>query len=142
MKFLCISKLPFQNCQFGISMAAQLVKPKAAIQMCICTQLPSIGTLFDLETTNWFFARPTNTISCQQKPITENLAKKPWKGKFLFSYLLAKRCRGPQTRFLGQRVARLTLLLNEGIPRALEGKKLRLKNILLLPLIFEEINSF
>jgi hypothetical protein len=35
-----------------------------------------------------------------------------------------------------------TLLLNEGIPRALKGKKLRLKNILLLPLIFEEINSF
>ena len=35
-----------------------------------------------------------------------------------------------------------TLLLNEGIPRALKGKKLRLKNILLLPLIFEEINYF
>ena len=35
-----------------------------------------------------------------------------------------------------------TLLLNEGIPRALKGKKLRLKNILLLPLIFEEMNSF
>ena len=81
-----LSKLPFQNCQFGISMAAQLVKPKAAIQMCICTQLPSIGTLSDLETTNWFFARPTNTISCQQKPITENPAKKPWKSQLLFSY--------------------------------------------------------
>ena len=37
---------------------------------------------------------------------------------------------------------RSTLLLNEGIPRALKGKKLRLKNILLLPLIFEEMNSF
>ena len=36
----------------------------------------------------------------------------------------------------------VTLLLNEGIPRALKGKKLRLKNILLLPLIFEEMNSF
>ena len=35
-----------------------------------------------------------------------------------------------------------TLLLNEGIPRALKGKKLRLKNILLLPLIFEEMNYF
>ena len=35
-----------------------------------------------------------------------------------------------------------TLLLNEGIPRALKGKKLRLKNILLFPLIFEEINYF
>ena len=35
-----------------------------------------------------------------------------------------------------------TLLLNEGIPRALKGKKLRLKNILLFPLIFEEINHF
>ena len=35
-----------------------------------------------------------------------------------------------------------TLLLNEGIPRALKGKKPRLKNILLLPLIFEEINYF
>ena len=35
-----------------------------------------------------------------------------------------------------------TLLLNEGIPRALKGKKLRLKNPLLLPLIFEEINYF
>ena len=34
------------------------------------------------------------------------------------------------------------LLLNEGIPRALKGKKLRLKNILLFPLIFEEINYF
>ena len=34
------------------------------------------------------------------------------------------------------------LLLNEGIPRALKGKKLCLKNILLLPLIFEEMNSF
>ena len=33
-----------------------------------------------------------------------------------------------------------TLLLNEGIPRALKGKKLRLKNILLFSLIFEEIN--
>ena len=33
-----------------------------------------------------------------------------------------------------------TLLLNEGIPRALRGKKLRLKNSLLLPLISEEIN--
>ena len=73
-----VSKLLFQNCQFGISMVVQLVKPKAAIQMCICTQLPSTGTLSDLETTNWFFARPTNTISCQQKPITENPAKKPW----------------------------------------------------------------
>ena len=29
-----------------------------------------------------------------------------------------------------------SLLLNEGIPRALKGKKLRLKNILLLPLIW------
>ena len=35
-----------------------------------------------------------------------------------------------------------TLLLNEGIPRALKGKKLRLKNILLFPLIFEEMNYF
>ena len=35
-----------------------------------------------------------------------------------------------------------TLLLNEGIPRAYRGKKLRLKNILLLPFIFEEMNSF
>ena len=35
-----------------------------------------------------------------------------------------------------------TLLVNEGIPRALKGKKLRLKNILLVPLIFEEMNSF
>ena len=35
-----------------------------------------------------------------------------------------------------------TLLLNKGIPRALKGKKLRLKNILLLPLVFEEMNSF
>ena len=35
-----------------------------------------------------------------------------------------------------------TLLLNEGIPRAYRGKKLRLKNILLFPLIFEEINYF
>ena len=32
------------------------------------------------------------------------------------------------------------LLLNEGIPRAYRGKKLRLKNSLLLPLISEEIN--
>ena len=74
-----VSKLLFQNCQFGISMVVQLAKPKAAIQMSICTQLPSTGTLSDLATTNWFFARPTNTISCQQKPITENPAKKPWK---------------------------------------------------------------
>jgi hypothetical protein len=37
---------------------------------------------------------------------------------------------------------RATLLLNEGIPRALKRKKLRLKNILLFPLIFEEINYF
>ena len=29
------------------------------------------------------------------------------------------------------------LLLNEGIPRALKGKKLRLKNPMVLPLIFE-----
>ena len=35
-----------------------------------------------------------------------------------------------------------TLLLNEGIPRAYRGKKLRLKNILLLPFIFEAMNSF
>ena len=35
-----------------------------------------------------------------------------------------------------------TLLLNEDIPRALTGNKLRLKNSLLLPLIFEEINYF
>ena len=35
-----------------------------------------------------------------------------------------------------------TLLLNEGIPRAYRGKKLRLKNILSLPLIFEGMNSF
>ena len=35
-----------------------------------------------------------------------------------------------------------TLLLNEGIPRALKGKKLCLKNILLLPFIFEDMNSF
>ena len=35
-----------------------------------------------------------------------------------------------------------TLLLNEGILRALKGKKLHLKNILLYPLIFEEINHF
>ena len=39
-------------------------------------------------------------------------------------------------------VTQPTLLLNEGIPRALKGEKLRLKNILLLPLIFEEMNSF
>ena len=40
-------------------------------------------------------------------------------------------------------ITQLTLLLlNEGIPRALKGKKLRLKNILLFPLIFEEINNF
>ena len=41
-----------------------------------------------------------------------------------------------------QRAKGSTLLLNEGIPRALKRKKLRLKNILLLPLIFEEMNSF
>ena len=33
-------------------------------------------------------------------------------------------------------------MLNEGIPKALKGKKLRPKNILLLPLIFEEIIHF
>ena len=33
------------------------------------------------------------------------------------------------------------LFLNEGIPRALKGKKLSLKNIM-LPLIFEDSNSF
>ena len=32
-----------------------------------------------------------------------------------------------------------TLLLNEGIPRALKGKKLRLKNPMVLPSIFEFI---
>ena len=40
------------------------------------------------------------------------------------------------------RVEKGTLLLNEGIPRALKGKKLCLKNILLFPLIFEAMNSF
>ena len=35
-----------------------------------------------------------------------------------------------------------TLLLNEGILRALKGKKLHLKKPLLLSLIFEEINYF
>ena len=35
-----------------------------------------------------------------------------------------------------------TLLLNEGIPRALKGKKPCLKNPLVLPLIFEKINYF
>ena len=34
---------------------------------------------------------------------------------------------------LGTQSRQSTLLLNEGIPRALKGKKLRLKNILLLP---------
>ena len=38
--------------------------------------------------------------------------------------------------------SKCALLLFEGIPRALKGKKLRLKNILLLPLIFEDMNSF
>ena len=35
-----------------------------------------------------------------------------------------------------------TLLLFEGIPRALKGGRLRLKDLLLLSSIFEEMNSF
>ena len=34
-----------------------------------------------------------------------------------------------------------TLLLNEGIPRALKGKKLRLKNPMLLHSSFDEMNN-
>ena len=49
----------------------------------------------------------------------------------------------PEFFYFGEIVLQYnTLLLNEGIQRALKGKKLRLKNILLLPLIFEEMNSF
>ena len=34
-----------------------------------------------------------------------------------------------------------TLLLNEGVPRALKGKNLRLKNPMLLHSIFDEMND-
>ena len=46
----------------------------------------------------------------------------------------------PERTLPTKQMGKHALLLNEGIPRALRGKKLRLKNSLLLPLISEEIN--
>ena len=70
-----------QNCQFGILMAAQLVKLKAPTLMSTYTLLHYTRIHFAQAITNWFFVRLTSTTRNQRKPTIGRAVMKPWKGK-------------------------------------------------------------
>merc|ERR1711997_638723 len=73
-----LSQLNPQSCLFGIMTVAQLVRLRAGTLIPTSTLAPSTGILSVSETTNWFSATLTSTISSQPKPTTVKPVRRLW----------------------------------------------------------------